>query len=534
MERVCGSRGPAHGESGRVKEDMRMRKDEYMGALKAALAEFDEELVQEIIEDYEERFRIGAEQGRAEEEIVKELGSIKDLVEELGEMQRDAQNIGKKTEAEANGFTAQSNSYEGQTQQEPEWEEKKGTDWKKTEEDFTNSLNTMMRSLGKVVDMAMKEAGKAIELAAEQIEIHIDEAKKNRNYYTYNGENVYEESERENGEEPNVEQCGEGGENCRKVVLDANIADVRIRSTKEPLPRAVCHYYSHKTAMVYPFYAYQEGDTFYVGIRQKQEQERKSGYFQFNMSPSIEIDLFLPEGVQILEGQSSCGDMDAVELMVHEVRLSSKSGDIEVSRLESNYCRMEALSGDLNLTKSDVKKAELATKSGDCDVNKINTEYISVNTASGDICAEGILSKQVTLGTASGDLEADGIQSGKMAASTASGDMRVEDCTGEHLTATSASGDVEVRADFMSYECRSQSGDVHLESRHDADINAQSTSGDVLIELLDAVQEYQVSLHSVSGDCTTTGQRRQGNDGSGQVRRINGKSISGDVTVRFL
>ena len=67
-----------------------MKKEEYMGALQSALTGFDEELVQEIVSDYEERFRVGLEKGKTEEQIIQELGSIKDLVDELGEMQQGA------------------------------------------------------------------------------------------------------------------------------------------------------------------------------------------------------------------------------------------------------------------------------------------------------------------------------------------------------------------------------------------------------------------------------------------------------------
>ena len=44
-----------------------MKREEYMGALQSALAGFDEELVQEIVSDYEERFRVGLEKGKTEE-----------------------------------------------------------------------------------------------------------------------------------------------------------------------------------------------------------------------------------------------------------------------------------------------------------------------------------------------------------------------------------------------------------------------------------------------------------------------------------
>ena len=58
-----------------------MKREEYMGALKSALTGFDEELVQEIVSDYEERFRVGLEKGKTEEAVIQELGSIKDLID---------------------------------------------------------------------------------------------------------------------------------------------------------------------------------------------------------------------------------------------------------------------------------------------------------------------------------------------------------------------------------------------------------------------------------------------------------------------
>ena len=47
-----------------------MKKEEYIGALKSALAGLYEELVQEIVSDYEERFRVGIEKGKTEEQVI--------------------------------------------------------------------------------------------------------------------------------------------------------------------------------------------------------------------------------------------------------------------------------------------------------------------------------------------------------------------------------------------------------------------------------------------------------------------------------
>lgn len=500
-----------------------MKREEYMGALQNALAGFDEELVQEIVSDYEERFRVGIEKGKTEETIIRELGSIKDLVDELGELQQSSREsfrtAGAEQQTEQQTCGAEDDCGNAQS----------GTYFQ--EKSFAETFDSAMKKFGKALDSVMKEAGRVIEGAAEQFEMHMEEAKKNH-YYTYNGDGTYEGSEKEAEGEPNVEQSGQGMEGCRRAVIDADIADVKIRTTKEAEPKAVCHYYSHKTAMLYPFYAKQEGDTFYVGVRRNQDSEKKSGFFQFNMSPSIEIELTLPEGVVLVEAGSTSGDMELTEIKAEELVLHTKSGDISADYVACSRLSMEAMSGDLELTKSAAKRVELTSKSGDSTVDRVEAESLVVNTASGDADVKSVQAGTVSVGTASGDISADAIQGQNAKFHTASGDMNVKDCHGELLEAGSASGDIAVQADYRKYAVKSQSGDVTLESRHDADVTANSTSGDVEIRFVEALETYQVTMHSVSGDCTTSGQTQSA--GTVPTRIIEAKTISGDVNVRFL
>ncbi len=532
-----------------------MKKEEYMGALQAALQEFDEELVQEIVADYEERFRMGAAQGRTEEEVIRELGSIKGLVEELGEMQKESkafsvngtatQKSMVQEEMQETGLTGWSAAMGGtEASQDTEWEnaaseenencqesgcnQKKGTYYQ--EKSFSESFDAAMKKFGKALDGVMKEAGRVLGEAAEQFEMRMEGAKKNR-YYTYNGDGTFEGSEKDGEAEPNVEQSGQGAEGCRRVVVEADIADMKIRSGKETQPTAVCHYYSHKTAMLYPFYAYQEGDTFYVGIRRQQNQERKSGFFQINMSPSVEIELTLPESVVLVEANGISGDMELAEVKAEELRLRSKSGDIEVRYLTGRVCRMESLSGDLELVKSAVGNAELATKSGDCAADRLEAVSLNVSTASGDAEVRNVKAERVIVSTMSGECAADGVTAELTRFGTASGDLELRDCRGGQLEASSASGDVSVQADYGRYQIRSQSGDVELESRHDADVIIQSTSGDVTVRMVETAAEYQVLMHSVSGECTVTGQKQKEN--AMEQRQMEAKTISGDINIRF-
>ncbi len=509
-----------------------MKREEYMGALQSALAGFDEELVQEIVSDYEERFRVGMEKGKTEEQVIAELGSIKDLVEELTEMQPGA--------GAATGENPKVTiTMEGEN---IHWEKDSSETGKQSgtyyqEKSFAETFDAAMKKFGKVFDSVMKEAGKVIEDAAEKMEYHFEEAKRNH-YYTYNGDGsyTYEGSEKDAEGEPNVEQSAEGTEGCRRVVVDADLADVKIRSTGDLLPRAVCHYYSHKTAMLYPFYAKQEGDTFYVGVRRNQETEKKSGFFQFSMSPSIEIELFLPAGVVLVEGGSSSGDFELNEISPAELVLRTKSGDINTNHLVCDRIHMNTMSGDINLANTIAKTTSLGTKSGDCNVEHLEgvdgVANLNIGTASGDANVKNVQAATVEISTASGDVDAAFLICTKAKLHAASGDLDVVDCSGEFLEAGTASGDISVKASCKKYSLNTSSGEISLESGMDADVIAHSTSGDVDVRIVNAQETYQVSMHSVSGESTTYGQTKS--ESTVPTRTIEAKTVSGDINVRFL
>ena len=506
-----------------------MKREEYMGALQSALAGFDEELVQEIVSDYEERFRVGLEKGKTEEQVIAELGSIKDLVEELGDMQQGAgdsfKTTGSARTAENNAGSANDSNSNNQS----------GTYYQ--EKSFAETFDAAMRKFGKVFDSVMKEAGKVIEDAAEKMEFHFEEAKKNH-YYTYNGDGsyTYEGCEKDAEGEPNVEQSGEGLEGCRRVVVDADIADVTFRPTQDAQPRAVCHYYSHKTAMLYPFYAKQEGDTFYVGVRRNQETEKKSGFFQFSMSPSIEIELFLPAGVVLVEAGSTSGDMKLNEVAPVELVLRTKSGAVEANYLVCDRITMDTMSGDINLVKTISKNTSVATKSGDCVVDRLEgvdgVTGLVVHTASGDANIKCVQAATVEISTASGDISVDALQGVNAKFGAASGDIDINDCHGDNMEANTASGDISIKASYKKYSINTSSGDIGLESRHDADVVAHSTSGDVEVRIAEALETYQVSIHSVSGECNTYGQTKS--ESTVPTKNIEAKTVSGEINVRFL
>ena len=510
-----------------------------MSSLQAALQGFDEDLVQEIVADYEERFRIGATQGKTEEQIVAELGSVEGLVEELGELQSQTHSNSGTRQKKAESQNADQTENTDNTSNTEDTEDNTYYRGSYTrEKSFSESLDGLMKMVGKVVDDAMKEAGQALEYAKEQMEIHVEEAKRRRAA----GENVDYDvnirfngstSEKDSGMEAHVESSGEGMTGCTLVVVDADCADVTIRRTTDDVPRAFCHYYSHKTSMAYPFYAYQDGNTFRVGIRREQ-QEKKSGYFQFSWSPSIEIELDIPDSVQCVTVNSLSGNITAEELVTEKIKLHSTSGDMNINYFSGKECFAETLSGDVTLEKSGFVTAAVTTKSGDCTVSKLKLTSLTVNTMSGDIEADGIVGDDVRFSTMSGDANPDDIEAKAFTLSTASGDLDITDCRGGLLQVSSASGDIDISGDFKEYRVNTQSGDVDVTSRHDADFMVHATSGDVEITVTETKARYEVATHSVSGECYVSGhQNAEGALPGEKVYRVEGKSISGDISIHF-
>jgi len=507
------------------------------------LAEFEDELVQEIVEDYEEHFTEGAAKGKTEEEIIAELGSVEELVNELCELQGREPKYNKMIVVMKNGAENETGS-ENRERNEKDtynktysgsWHSKDGgSNWSNTES-FAGSFDSMMRGIGKAVECAMKEAGRVIEDAMEQVEIHMEEAKRKRAYYEEAGSfsESYGSSEKENREEPNIEQTKEGMDGCRRILLDARIADVTICQSRNAgtLPKATCRYYSHKTAMMYPFYAYQEGDTFYVGVQKQEQTERKSGFFQINISPSIEIELTVPEGVSVLQGGSISGDIKVETLEIDNIKLQTQSGDVRVEGCTVKEIGLKTQSGDVAMGNTKVNVLEVCTSSGDQKYSGIEATGMSCSSSSGDHEVYQVTAERAVFHTASGDVAIRDARVKQLDTGSSSGDVCVNNCEGGCMNADSASGDITVEADFKEYHIRSRSGDVRLMNRYDADIQVSGTSGDVAVYVAKAEAGYYINTHTVSGECVVS--ERGDLQIAEKKYTLDVRTVSGDISVKF-
>ena len=90
-----------------------MSKQEYMSRLTEALSDYDADIREEIINDYEDHFVNGAKSGKSEEEIAAELGSIEELVSDLNSLCGRDESDAEKTEEKdtgKNGFSEEASA----------------------------------------------------------------------------------------------------------------------------------------------------------------------------------------------------------------------------------------------------------------------------------------------------------------------------------------------------------------------------------------------------------------------------------------
>lgn len=151
----------------------------------------------------------------------------------------------------------------------------------------------------------------------------------------------------------------------------------------------------------------------------------------FVMSPSIEIELFLPSGIPMVE-------------------ITSASGDCLVDGLEGAEGKAQLV---------------IKTASGDVKVREVRVANIEINTASGDISINVQQADRVKLSTASGYIE-------------------TRECHADYVEGSTVSGDIDIKTGSRRCVAKSQSGEVKLELCQDADVTANSMSGDVTVTFL--------------------------------------------------
>ena len=122
-----------------------MTRAEYMEGLAKALKDYDEDFALDIIGDYRRHFDEAAADGRSEESVCEELGSVEDFIRDIPE------EFKRNSEPDEKG------------QDDAEFSEKAGEEAYSTgkNDDITDDFEKLASDIGKLVNEAGRMAGKA-------------------------------------------------------------------------------------------------------------------------------------------------------------------------------------------------------------------------------------------------------------------------------------------------------------------------------------------------------------------------------------
>jgi DUF4097 and DUF4098 domain-containing protein YvlB len=158
---------------------------------------------------------------------------------------------------------------------------------------------------------------------------------------------------------------------------------------------------------------------------------------------------------------------------------------------------------------------EIQTVSG--DVDSVAVRDARVRTVSGDVHLAAGASKALEIGTVSGDLKVTGNAGGEVTISTVSGDATLVLGTASHLRLKTVSGDFRITTGLAS----------------DGSLDAESVSGDFIVEFTGAAPPADYDVETFSGDVTTCFGRKPTHEGYGPGSRLSFRDGAGTARVRI-
>ncbi|MFU0828775.1 MAG: DUF4097 domain-containing protein [Lachnoclostridium sp.] len=544
-----------------------MNKNEYLNALKEALKDIDESVMEEIVTDYEEHFRIGLENGKSEEEICKELGAINDLAEEIREVYNTKKNTDKKTDDKSN-----EESINNEDSNEENVNEKNVNEEKKTSEEQNGSRNIFKEwyshinidgeKISDVINSALDTAGDAISKIdvneiGRTIKSTLEQATSTLNNFADN----YLKNQGMGPFEFNKKHAEGYTENVSKS-YDAN------RESQNPANETVKNNVSYDACS-------DNEDT--EEKREVSENKESKDEFENSQGQSSDHKETVNDEKTLKEETSNIADTSQNRLnlvvdgicadLIVEKSTNGKlnlfyenNGNERQKQLYEFYSYKEentVYAGIRRVGKTvflfntklytiriyieipdNTGEVNLRTASGDIKLTNVNGESITANAASGDILLDRVNTSDLRIKASSGDINLDEVNSNRVRAESSSGDIEVNNLEAKFLSLRSSSGDIVIRnikADVA--DCSPLSGDLEIDGMITSECKIRSTSGD--IKICDFTMN-NADVSSISGDINmnlVVGDGLRVVNGSGDVsaevnvKRGHASSRSGDVKV---
>ncbi len=547
-----------------------MNKMEYLNALKEALKDMDESVMEEIISDYEEHFQVGTMNGKSEEQICEELGSINDLVDEIKEVyQADNVKHDKKDENQTNSNERKSSERRFNI---PNFDGEKigdvinsaldtageaiskidvieiGHSLKSTLEQATSSINnftdTYLRNSFDFNRRNTEGSSENVSKSYEAGEEPVDGEKGNVSYDFGNDNRETEETsessdtptedavrtdtkiaEDQNSEQQNTSEQQNSSEkkigDGLNLVLNGDCADVTIvKSSNQKVNISYANSGNERQKQFFEFYSYKEGNTIYAGIRRVGKT-----VFMFHLNHnSMQIHVELPESMNHLDIKTASGDIKLFDVKAERIIVGAASGEITLKRVTSTDLRVKCTSGDIDLETINSVQLNAGTMSGDIRADGVDAKFISMKSGSGDIEATDIIADIIDNSSMSGDVELHQVKVSECKIRSTSGDIDIDGMNMNNTDASCISGKIKIQkicGDGLVVG--STSGNIAL------DVNvkrchASSKSGNV-----DAMCEGDIVLESNS----TSGNIKVGLKNYGNGYRVETRTTSGLLNIRY-
>lgn len=534
-----------------------MNKIEYLNALKDALKNVDIRVMEEIVADYEEHFQVGLENGKSEEQICEELGSIDDLVKEINEVYQTGSQ-----ESQAHGDENTNNRQErSSTEGQDKWYYGPDTD------KISNTINHVLESTGNAINHALHATSEAIgkvdvKEIGDKLKNTMERAASRLNDLTDNYYGRFPGSFDANN--MNTEYCQDNitksfdisgpGNQKMNLVVDGLCADIRVReSTDGKINIRYENNGNERQRQKYAFYSFMEGNTVYAGIRVV-----GNAVFLFNFKAySIVIYLEIPEGMGVIDIKTASGEIGIENVQSEKLFTETASGDISLTRVSADEFKVNSASGDIRIEEGNGLRMKAGTISGDIEAKHITSRELSLKSTSGDLDTDSTKADSIEYSSLSGSLSINHLKAGECKIKGTSGDIEMNNSTmngadissisgditlsgiaGESLSVKSTSGDVELDVNVRRCWADSKSGDVEAVFNGDVTLDSSSTSGSVMVHLKNFGNGYSIKSRTVSGNLSVhyndlhqrnlkTGTYTYGNQGS----ELTLSSVSGDIQV---
>ena len=438
-----------------------MKKEEYMSQLKEALREFDPDLVQEIVSDYEERFRVGAENGRTEEEIIAELGSVEELLEDLRELSGSG---GQKQQSASGG---------------EEFRKTSGAEESGSFRTINLNLDQIMEQVGKAVKQAETAANKAMEkvgLRLDNLSRRMNRRETGNDWYVFTGE-TQEKPAEESAEERRADAADRRTQQLKElelagirriVVGGANFEEICLKPSENEKLQLQCERESYRAAMVAPLYCERREDSLYIGAAEEEMQtiRFKSSFFQCSVGVS--------EGGRLL--------LRLPETLC-EVVITGEDCDVSVNDCQLGFLTVTLDGGDVRLEETGVTGLRLVSDGGDAILTNLKAGELTLVADGGDITLQETEAERLTVTADGGDVSMEKLKLGEGKIVVDGGDITLQETEAERLTVTADGGDVSMeKLKLGEGKAVADGGDISLRNSAVAQMLLYADGGEIACE----------------------------------------------------